>query len=78
VTTIERLLTKFPAPWRVYTGKLRPQFPTPIVEIIAADGATVFPWSSFDPTGLSHRERIALAKLLVESVNVAAERGGEK
>jgi hypothetical protein len=69
MTTIQRLLTKFPAPWKVYTGKLRPQFPTPIVEIHAADGATVFPWSSFDPTDLSHRERIALADLLVRSVN---------
>ena len=74
MTTITRLLTKFPTPWRVYSGILRPQFPAKIVEIHAADGATVLPWSAFDAADLNHRERLALARLLVESVN----RGGEQ
>ena len=31
-------------PWKVYAGKLRPQFPTPIVEIHGVNGV-VLPWT---------------------------------
>jgi len=70
LTTIQRLLTKFPIPWSVRTGKLRPQFPVRIVEIMAADGAIIVPWSSFDAMDLNHREQIAMANLIVNSITM--------
>ena len=59
-----------PCPWGVHTGKLRPQFPARIVEVIDANGATVLPWGSFDATGLRHRQQKELAERIVIAVNM--------
>jgi len=37
---------------------------------MAADGAIIVPWSSFDAMDLNHREQIAMANLIVNSINM--------
>ena len=61
-------------PWTVHVGKLRPQFPTPIVEIYDANDDVVLPWSSFDATGLSGAKQKALARRIVNAVNAVTRK----
>jgi hypothetical protein len=62
VAVTDRSTELKPCPWKVYVGKLRPQFPTPIVEIYDANDDVVLPWGAFDLTGLSGAKQKALAK----------------
>jgi len=47
-----------PGPWKVYSAPLRPNFPTPIIEVQDALGTPVVPWPGFDaadqPRGVKH------------------------
>lgn len=60
-------MIKNPTPWRVWTGKLRPQFPTYIIEIVDANDQTVLPWKTFD--GMKKTAANNLAKKIVNAVN---------
>lgn len=60
-----------PIPWRVYEGKLRPQYSTRIIEIVDADGEPVIPWRGFDASDRSFAERRRIAHLIVTLVNDA-------
>lgn len=61
--------SKFPTPWRVHTGKLRPQFATRIVEILDRDGNVVLPWNGFDAMSLTYPKQRELATRIVQAVN---------
>jgi hypothetical protein len=63
--------TKSPKPWRVYSGKLRPQFPVKVIEIHDADGNEVIKWPGFDGLNMSHTRKLAIARLIVKAVNNA-------
>jgi hypothetical protein len=45
-----------PGPWRCYRGKLRPQFPTNIIEILGPEGKAVVAWTGFDGVYTPKRE----------------------
>ena len=70
------MTSEYPKPWKVYEGKLRPEFPTPIIEIHAADGSVPFTWGAFDNDGRSYAMRLRLAKRVVKAVNQSA--GGKR
>ena len=53
-----------PGPWHVYTGRLRKQFPTPIIEVQDAKGRSIVPWPGFDSCDLPKKERFANARLI--------------
>lgn len=58
-----------PLPWTVYSGKLRPQFPTRIIEIQGEAGETIVAWPGFDGLDMSHRKRMKNAEFIVRAVN---------
>lgn len=61
--------TKSPKPWSVYSAKLRPQFPTKIIEIHDARGEPVIAWAGFDNLNMSHGRKLGIARKIVEAVN---------
>jgi len=64
--------------WGVYSGKLRPQFPTRIVEIgTVISGTVVIPWPGFDGDTLPNR--VAVAQHIVKLHNQSlSDRKGPK
>ena len=66
-------MSKFPLPWSYFSGALRPSFPTRIHEIHDANGNVVIPWGGFAAIDATEKQRAALAKLIVRSVNEHAE-----
>ena len=55
--------------WGVYHGKLRPQFPTKIVEIGTVSGTVIIPWTGFDGGVLPNR--LAVARHIVRLHNLS-------
>lgn len=53
-----------PGPWRVYEGKLRPRFPTHILEVQDSKGRAVVPWTGFDACDVPKSQRKANARLI--------------
>lgn len=56
-------------PWKLYSGKLRPQFPTSIREVQDASGAAVVKWNGFDDSDRPAQEHDANAAFIVTAVN---------
>jgi hypothetical protein len=61
-----------PGPWKMYSGKLRPKFPTPIIEVQTVDGTPVVPWPGFDDSDRSKREHLANARLIAAAPEMYA------
>lgn len=67
------MINRWPKPWRVYNGRLRPApFDVRVIEIRDAGGKVVIPWSGFDQLDGSHTAKLRLARQIVKAVN---ERG---
>jgi hypothetical protein len=60
-------------PWSVYKGRLRPEFPSRIVEVHDARGRAVLPWGAFDHL-MTFREKVRLAETIVKAVNAEGDR----
>lgn len=56
-------------PLRVYSGKLRPQFPTKIIEVLDANGRIVIKWTGLEADEFSHTELLATMKKIVRAAN---------
>lgn len=53
-----------PGPWKVYSKKLRPQFPVKIIEVQTRDGDAVIPWRGFDQCDFPTKVKLANARLI--------------
>jgi hypothetical protein len=53
-----------PGPWRHYHGKLRPQFPNLIHEIVDKNGEAIVKWGGFDGVDLPKKQIAANARLM--------------
>ena len=56
-----------PAPWKLYSEKLRPKFPTPILEIQDKNGEALVAWSGFDGVNQSPARKLANARLIAKA-----------
>lgn len=53
-----------PGPWKVYSAPLRPNFPTPIIEIQDANDQAVVPWPGLDAADQPKGVKLANAHLI--------------
>ena len=56
-----------PAPWKLYSGKLRPRFPTPILEIHDKNGEALVAWLGFDGVKQSPARKLVNARLFAKA-----------
>lgn len=55
--------------WRLYDEKLRPEFPTRVMEIQQANGVAVIPWPGFDSPSKTRAQRRNNAMAIIAAVN---------
>ncbi len=55
-----------PGPWHIFQGKLRPQFPTQILEVQSGSGH-IIPWAGFDGHRFTEKKKLALAKFVAHA-----------
>ena len=58
-----------PAPWKLYSGKLRPKFPTPIIEIHDKNGEAIVAWLGFDNVKQSPARKLVNARLFAKALS---------
>lgn len=62
-----------PGPWKVYSAPLRPNFPTPIIEVQDAEGTPIVKWGGFDGCDQPKGRVAANARLIASAPDLLAQ-----
>lgn len=61
-----------PGPWQLYSGKLRKEYPTQLLEVQDATGRVIVQWGAFDSADQPRTEKQANARLIAAAPDLLA------